>query len=170
MSNNIFRDVYTAFRIGCSQSNQRIVSTDGNSTFIPKLAKCCPPLTIESRGSGSVNGDYNRRIYRKSGLRVPASSSRSSRCLSVFFFFLPFSLSLSLSLIFSTVHIVEQRTLLTEKERHESPRVTRRGREKLTQLQKSLAGGTGLDYQRRSCGRHGGACLSFQKFETRSTR
>ena len=87
-----------------------------------------------------------------------------------FFFFLFLSLSLSLSLIFSTVHIVKQRTLLTEKERHESPRVTRRGREKLTQLQKSLAGGTGLDYQRRSCGRHGGACLSFQKFETRSTR
>lgn len=122
-----------------------VSSTGGNSTFIPKLAKCCLPLTIESRGSGSVNGEYNRRIYRKSGLRVPAPShTLISLSLGVLFF--PFFLLSSshfpfLFCFFSFFYfimriVVEQRTLLIEKEGHEPP-CNSRGREKLTQLQKS---------------------------------
>lgn len=66
-----------------------VSSTGGSRTFIPKLAKYSL-LTIESRGSGSVNGEHNRRIYRKSGLQVPARVALSSRCLLyVFLSFFP---------------------------------------------------------------------------------
>lgn len=123
-----------------------VSSTGGNSTFIPKLAKCCLPLTIESRGSGSVNGEYNRRIYRKSGLRVPAPSHTLISLSLGVLFFPPFFSSPLLIFLLSSVFspffyfivriVVEQRTLLTEKEGHEPP-CNSRGREKLTQLQKS---------------------------------
>lgn len=134
------------------------------------MVKCCSPLTIESRGSGSVNGKYNRRIYRKSGLRVPAP--RHAHLVVSLRFFFSFFLSLSLSLFLSHTHIfrspffvfffscasLNNETLLTEKERHEAA-CNERGWEVDAAAQ--VAGGTGLDYQRHGVvpgGRHGCSC------------
>lgn len=122
-----------------------------------------------------MNGKYNRRIYRKSGLRVPAP--RHAHLVVSPRFFSPLSLvhayfSFCFFIFFFFVRIIEQRTtLLTGKERHEAA-CNERGWEVDAAAQ--VAGGTGLDYQRHGVVPGGTtrlllrpSCSSFEKFETR---